>query len=124
MNLVFFGILVIAQYIMDRMTNTCTTYTGEVLLFFHHIVAAYIYFGPFFFNPFYHLIFAVIVLIHWYTYKACILTVYTNRYCGVEESKPFRDIIRMAGLNQLHKNIHWMMMYMIIIYDVCLIHSS
>ena len=104
MNLIFFGMLVIVQYIMDRMTNTCTTNTGEVLLFFHHIVAAYIYFGPFFFNPFYHLIFSVFVLIHWYTYKACILTVYTNRHCGKDDSTPFRDIVPAApGLFEVYR---------------------
>ena len=121
MNLIFFGMLVVAQYIMDRMTNTCNTNTGEVLLFFHHIVAAYIYFGPFFFNPFYHLIFCIILLIHWYTYRSCIVTKITNYYCGQDMNRPFRDYVRLSGFHKYHKQIHWIMIYILIIYDVCLI---
>ena len=47
MKLLIFSILVIVQYLMDRFTSKCATYTGELLLFFHHIMAVYIYFGPF-----------------------------------------------------------------------------
>ena len=88
MKLLIFSILVIVQYLMDRFTSKCATYTGEVLLFIHHIMAVYIYFGPFFFNPFYHLIFCIILLFHWYTYEACIVTRWTNYYCGVDIKRP------------------------------------
>ena len=121
MEIYIFVLLFLVQYIMDRSTSNCITYDGEILLFIHHIMAVYIYFGPFFFNPFYHLIFCIILLIHWYTYKACILTKITNYYCGQDMNRPFRDYVRLSGFHKYHKNIHWIMIYILIIYDVCLI---
>ena len=124
MKIYLFILLILVQYLLDRTTSSCTTYQGEILLFVHHIMAVYIYFGPFFFNPFYHLIFCIILLIHWYTYKACILTKITNYYCGQDMNRPFRDYIRLSGIHKYHKNIHWMLIYILIIYDVCLIMNQ
>lgn len=124
MKLLIFSLLVIVQYLMDRFTSTCATYTGEVLLFFHHIMAVYIYFGPLFFNPFYHLLFCVILLIHWHTYKACIVTKWTNYYCGVDMDRPFHDYVRLLKLYKIYEYIHWHMIYVLIIYDVCLIWNK
>ena len=124
MKLLIFSLLVIVQYLMDRFTSTCATYTGEVLLFFHHIMAVYIYFGPLFFNPFYHLLFCVILLIHWHTYKACIVTKWTNYYCGVDMNRPFHDYVRLLKLYKIYEYIHWHMIYVLIIYDVCLIWNK
>ena len=124
MKLLIFSLLVIVQYLMDRFTSTCATYTGEVLLFFHHIMAVYIYFGPLFFNPFYHLLFCVILLIHWHTYKACIVTKWTNYYCGVDMNRPFHDYVRLLKLYKIYPYIHWHMIYVLIIYDVCLIWNK
>jgi len=119
--MIFFVLLVIAQYIMDRSTSICKTYIGEVLLFIHHIMAVYIYFGPFFFNPFYHLIFCIILLIHWLTYKACIVTKFTNYYCGVDINRPFHDYVKLLNIHKLNQNIHWYLIYILIFYDICLI---
>ena len=124
MKLLIFSILVIVQYLMDRFTSKCATYTGEVLLFFHHIMAVYIYFGPFFFNPFYHLIFCIILLFHWYTYEACIVTRWTNYYCGVDIKRPFHDYVRMLKIYKINKYIHWYFIYLLIFYDVCLIWNK
>ena len=71
---IIFSVLVICQYIMDRTSIICATNTGEILLFFHHIFAVYLYFGALFFDPLIHLIVIVCTLFHWYTYKKCILT--------------------------------------------------
>jgi len=119
--MIFFVLLVLAQYIMDRSTSICKTYTGEILLFFHHIMAVYIYFGPFFFNPLYHLIFCVIILIHWYMNKSCILTKLTNYYCGVDINRPFHDYVRLIEIWRINRYIHWIILYLLIIYDICLI---
>ena len=124
MKLLIFSVLVIIQYLMDRLTSTCATYTGEVLLYLHHIMAIYIYFGPFFFNPFYHLIFCIILLFHWYTYEACIVTRWTNYYCGVDIKRPFHDYVRMLKVYKINKYIHWYMIYLLIFYDVCLIWNK
>ena len=118
---IIFFVLTICQYIMDRSTSICNTNTGEILLFFHHIFAIYLYFGSFFFDPFVHLIVVVSVLFHWYTYGKCILTEYTNIYCGVDIDRPFHDYIRMTNIYKIIPKIHWVLLFMIGFYDLCLI---
>ena len=118
---IIFSILVICQYIMDRSISTCKTYKGEFLLFIHHIYAIYLYAGVFFFDPFIHLMVAIFTLFHWYTYKKCILTEYTNIYCGVDINRPFNDFIRMLKIYKLNKYIHWILLFILICYDLCLI---
>ena len=127
MNTKYFMYLCIFQYLMDRKTNTrCNDPRGEALLIIHHIVSTYLFFGPFFFNPLHHLIFCLITLIHWFTYKVgtgCILTVYTNKYCGNKIDKPFFDLFRAFGLALPNFFHHWFLLAMIILYDLCLVHS-
>ena len=120
---ILFCILAICQYIMDRSTSTCNTTTrGEILLLFHHFFAIYLYLGSFFFNPFIHLIVATLTIIHWYTYNnKCILTEYTNILCEVDINRPFHDYIRMLKIYKIFPNIHWILLFTLIIYDLCLI---
>ena len=112
----------IAQYIIDRYSLTCQTNIGEVLLIIHHFVSVYLYLGTLFFNPLHHLIVCLIVFIHWYSYGRCILTVYTNKYCGVDIERPFNDFIKILGIHKIHKNIHWFLLSISIIIDLYLIH--
>ena len=121
---IIFSVLVICQYIMDRTSIICATNTGEILLFFHHIFAVYLYFGALFFDPLIHLIVIVCTLFHWYTYKKCILTEITNIYCGLNIDRPFNDYVRMLKLYKLNTKIHWIMLFCLIIYDVCLIINN
>jgi len=116
---ILFFILAICQYIMDRSTSSCNTAPGEILLLFHHFFAIYLYFGSFFFDPFLHLIIATLTIIHWYTYKKCILTEYTNIYCGVDINRSFHDYIRMSKIYKIFPNIHWILLFTLIIYDLC-----
>ncbi len=60
-------------------------------------------------------------IIHWYTYSKCILTEYTNIYCGLDIDLPFNDYVRMLELYKIIPNIHWILLLMLIIYDLCLI---
>ena len=123
-NYIVFSVLVICQYIMDRFNTTCNTNTGEILLFFHHIFAVYLYFGGLFFNPLYHLIVVVCTLFHWYTYKKCILTEITNIYCGVDIDRPFHDYVRMLKIYKLNTRIHWIILFCLLFYDFCLIMNQ
>lgn len=122
---IFFSILVICQYIMDRSTSTCTNEygnkDGEILLFIHHIFAVYLYFGSLFFDPFIHLIVATSTIIHWFTYNKCILTEYTNILCGNDIDMPFNDYIRMLKIYKFVPKIHWVILFILIFYDLCLI---
>ena len=124
-NYLFFLSFIIIQYIWDRSTSYCSTMIGEILLFVHHLMSAYIYLGGFLFNPLYHLIFISIVLIHWITNNnKCYLTQITNRYCGYEEDRKFEDVIRKFKIDKIHKDIHWYLLIGLIIYDIIKIYKS
>ena len=72
------------EYIFDIFTKMeCNTFIGHLFLYFHHIVAIYIYFGGVLFNTKYHLIFMLFLIYHWlFNDLKCKLTEYTNYYCG------------------------------------------
>ena len=118
---IVFFVLSVCQYIMDRSTSICNSNSGEILLLLHHFFAIYLYLGAFFFDPFIHLIVVISTLFHWYIYKKCILTEYTNIYCGVDINRPFNDYIRMLKIYKLNKYIHWILLFMLLCYDLCLI---
>ena len=118
---IVFFVLSVCQYIMDRSTSICNSNSGEILLLLHHFFAIYLYLGAFFFDPFIHLIVVVSVLFHWYTYEKCILTEYTNIYCGVDIDRPFNDYIRMLKIYKFIPKIHWILLFVLIFYDLCLI---
>lgn len=119
----YFVGLFMSQYLIDRTTTTpCKSLTGEFLLFFHHVFSAYIYFGPFFFNPLYHFITSIGVFIHWKTYKQCILTVYTNKLCGNDKKKRFNDFVKQLGISQHDRQLNQYYLMMLMIYDLYLIY--
>lgn len=119
MNHIFFSIFCTIQYIFDRSSNTCDTYTGEFLLIVHHILSGYIFLGGFLFNPIYHLIFIIIILIHWITNNnRCALTVVTNEYCGYEETRNFNDFTEQLRLNEINENLDWYLLIGLITYDI------
>jgi hypothetical protein len=118
---IIYIIIVLCQYIMDRSTSNCSTYTGEILLLFHHFYSIYLYLGAFFFDPFIHLIVASMTIIHWYTYDKCILTEYSNIYCDVNTNRPFYDYVKLLKIHEIIPNIHWILLLTLIFYDICLI---
>ena len=116
---IIFTIFVIIEYFWDRLTSYCDTSTGEILLIIHHIMGVYIYLGAFLFNPLYHLIFIIIILIHWITNNnKCELTVITNKYCGYNKERKFHDLNHKLKLYKLNKNIHYYYLIGLIIYDI------
>jgi hypothetical protein len=59
----------------------CDSVKGHLILYFHHLVDIYIYFGGFLLDPFTHMIVLIITLLHWVTNDdKCILTEWVNRY--------------------------------------------
>ena len=110
------------QYLIDRYQNPCETNIGESLLLFHHFVSGYIYLGGFLFNPLYHLIICIIVLIHWITNNnKCELTVITNKYCEYQENKKFNDTLQILHISTINQNIYWYLLPAIILYDLYII---
>jgi len=72
------------------------------LLFFHHVLAFYLYFGWLSSSSFYlklYVSLVLIVILHWLTNKdRCILTQIINWYCGYEDAEPFHDIFWFIDL--------------------------
>lgn len=122
-KLYIFSFFLLFQYLWDRLTSYCSSMEGEVLLFIHHIVSVYIYLGVFMFNPLYHLLFICIVLIHWITNNnKCHLTTITNKYCGNPKNYKFQDLVKKLNMNNIHKNIHYFILFCIIILDIIRIY--
>ena len=122
-NNIIFSAFFIIQYIWDRLTSKCDSVRGEYLLILHHIISTYIYLGGILYNPFYHLIFIFIVILHWITNNnRCELTVITNKYCKYNEMRPFNDLLFIIS-NQFNiQNLHWYLLPLIILYDIHHIH--
>ena len=108
------------QYLWDRLTTTCITNKGEVLLILHHIMSVYLLIGGFIFNPKYHLLSLILILLHWLINKnKCFVTDLTNHYCGYDNYYPFQDIITKIKLREyISPNIHWYFVFVLIIYDI------
>ena len=119
MKYIIFFIFLLIQYLWDRSTSTCLTLKGEILLIIHHIIGVYIYLGAFLFNPLYHLLFIILVLIHWLTNNnKCELTIITNKYCGYDKERKFQDLSHKLQLTKLNKNIHYYYLVGLIVYDI------
>ena len=56
-----------------------------------------------------------------YTNKNCILTEYTNFYCGYDKDRPFYDYVRMLKLYKINSNIQWILIFSLIFYDIYLL---
>ena len=109
------------QYLIDIQMYPCNSIKGNILLYFHHLVDIYIYFGGFLFNPIYHLIIVVTTLLHWSTNdNKCRLTEWVNSICYPEytEYKSFNDISMMTGLQQRYPKISYYYLFAVIIYDL------
>lgn len=109
------------QYLIDIQMYPCNGIKGNLILYFHHLVDIYIYFGGFLFNPFNHLIVVIITLLHWVTNDdKCILTEWANSVCYPEynEYKGFNDFSRMLGIQQKYPSISYYYLGFVILYDL------
>ena len=126
-NLCNLLVLTTIQYLTDILMNPCSNIKGHVLLYFHHIIDIYIYFGSFLFDPLHHLIVISLTVLHWITNdNKCILTEWLNEVCYPEytEYKGFNDFSRMIGLQDEYPNISYYYILSIAIYDIYLLYNS
>ena len=125
-NSKLFIFLTILQYLIDIQMYPCNVIKGNLILYFHHLVNIYIYFGGFLFNPFYHLIIIIITLLHWLSNdNKCFLTEWSNKICYPEytEYKSFNDFSQMLGIQQKYPNISYYYLCFVILYDIIMIHK-
>ena len=112
-------ILSVIQYTMDPTLVICGTIQSKMILLFHHFVSIYIYIGGFLFNPQYHLLFIVSVMLHWYlNHNRCELTVVTNRECGIDERIQFHDFLKALHISRIYPNIHWVILPILAMIDI------
>ncbi len=116
-------ILVVIEYITDRVRYTnCKSVKGDIFLIFHHMISVYGYFGWLLFNPLYHLILCVLVLIHWkLNNDRCELTIINNRLCGNEKSVVFYDFFKMSNIFGIHPSC---VAGVLMIYDIIWIYNN
>lgn len=134
----FIGFFIVAtiQFLIDINEFPCKVgpndnlFYGLSLLYIHHVLDIYIYFGGYFTNPLYHLITIVILLIHWITNDdKCFLTQWVNAVCYPEYSlipnnyKRFNDFSNMLGIQDKYPNIHYYYVIFMICYDLLRIYK-
>ena len=117
---IIFSIFFLIQYLCDRTTTYCNTFSGEVILIFHHLLGVYIYLGGFLFNKLYHLIIISFILIHWIkNNNKCQLTIITNKLCGYEKEHKYQDLYQKLNIEKIFKkNIQYYFLAGLIIYDI------
>ena len=122
MNSIFFLIfLATIQFLIDLNEFPCSSLYGLSLLYTHHILDIYIYFGGYFLNPLYHLITINALLIHWVSNDdKCFLTQWVNSVCYPEyiEYKRFNDFSNMLGIQDYYPNVHYYYVVFMIWYDL------
>ena len=109
------------QYFIDIQMYSCDSLKGNLILYFHHLVDIYIYFGGFLLDPFTHLVVVIITLLHWVTNDdKCFLTEWVNGICYPEytEYKGFNDFSRMLGIQQRYPSISYYYLGFVILYDL------
>lgn len=123
-NIIILLVFFFIQYSYDRVTSKCETNIGDILLFIHHLISAYVYLG-FLFDPLYHLIFITIIIIHWLTNNnRCFISPLTNKYCGNPDDYRFRDILYFTNISTLFPNVLYLILFIYIIYDCYIIYKK
>lgn len=116
-NICIFLFISLVEYFLDIFQYPCSTFTGNLLLLIHHFVGIYAFIGGILFNNYYHLLFLIVLIIHWITNNnRCQLTIIANKYCNYDEKKKFNDFLNMINLD---KNLYWIIVFILIIYDIC-----
>ncbi len=126
-NIIILIILSLLQFLVDICSNPCHTIIGYPILFLHHILGVYIYIGGFLFNAYYHMIFLVLIIIHWQTNKnKCKITELTNSICYPEYTgyKLFNDIVNMLNLHKINYNISYVILYILIVCDIFIYYNK
>ena len=124
-KILIFFLLVISEFIIDitTVTKKCNTLKSKSFLFLHHMISVYGYFGCFLFNPIYHFLSLIGVLIHWKTNNnRCEFTVITNKQCGYDESRVFNDFFNMT-LSRIGIN-RYEIVVTLMIYDIVMIYLN
>jgi hypothetical protein len=95
-------------FVMDIATNKCflqpKSFGLYLFLYFHHIVALFLYIGWLSASKtilFIYLFLVFIIVVHWVTNdQKCILTQIVNYYCGLPDAEGFHDIFYLTGMKQ------------------------
>jgi hypothetical protein len=94
------------------------TFSTYLFLFFHHLIAIFLYFGFLFSNPYilgWYIIFVFVVMLHWQTNShKCILTQVLNKVCMYSDGEPFHDIWYFLGLKSKPYTEYFLVGYLLL----------
>ena len=121
-KLSIFFILVTISFLIEKYYVKCNNHTIYPILLslLHHIISVYLYFGTFIFRYYiFNVSITLLTFIGWIIfYNRCILTVYYNNLCKIDEKTQFHDIINFINkLLKIH-NLHYYILSIIIIYNI------
>ena len=116
-------LLLVVHFILSRKKlEECSTFSGKLLYIIHLYFSIYLYFGWIFFeNKKLHLLIVIIVLIHWFFNKRCIITTITNKLCDYDKNDKFEDLLYKLNLIKYNKQIRYIIITIIIIIDIYMI---
>jgi hypothetical protein len=101
-------VLAFISFIYDIQTNICfeshQSPSLYLFLYFHHVVALFLYFGWLSSSKTILLIYAFtvfLIILHWFTNnQKCILTQIVNYNCGLPDNEGFHDIFYFLGMKK------------------------
>ncbi len=129
-KLTLYLVLCVIQYLLDIETvKECTTNQGRGLLFIHDMFSMYLFIGGILFNPVYHLVFTLGIMLQWAVYGGCTVTKYNNELCGFEKDRCFNDVFFLMNIASVDKvgDYRWELVVAIIIiifYDLIYIWQN
>lgn len=91
--ILIFTFLVLLEMAMNPDIRDCKTFSGNFVLFLHHIISVFGYTGPFLFSVYkIHLLFLIFVFAGFFYFKRCWITIMHNYLCEIEDLQKFKNI--------------------------------
>ena len=127
-KLLSYFILVLLSFSIERLYIKCknpSLYTVSVS-FFHHMFAAYLYFGTFIFKfHLFNIFILLLTILGWvFNNNRCFLSVYYNKICGLDNKEQFHDLVNYVNKYLQIKNLHYYIAIMIIIYNLYFLYFT
>ncbi len=127
MNTIAFLLIVLLQILVTipDFLDQCNNLNIEAfaMYFSHHFLDVFLFWSPLFLQKksefILHILLVIIVTIHWLTYNnRCILTVYMNRVCGIDEDQWLDSLKNRFGLVNYSEYFHFHWIALVLLYDV------
>jgi hypothetical protein len=121
-KLILFFIITLISFSLEESKKLCPkpTYYTRIVSFFHHTISIYSVLGSLLFkNYVFHSLSILIAYLGWIISKdnTCILTVYYNRLCDIQENEKFKDIFYYLNEILKIKYFRYILVYLLLFYN-------